>query len=67
MHKFGHDDTAGNGNAVTAPNALQPVFKKLHGSNRRQIGPAMVTTEGEKVKLPGLLVTDTPALHALRR
>jgi hypothetical protein len=35
-------------------------------SNRRQVRTTAITTEGEEVELPRLLITDALAFHALR-
>jgi hypothetical protein len=66
MHVFRHDDVAGNHKEIAAADALQRIFKQLHGRDRRQAGSAAITTEGEEVKLPGLLIADALAFHALQ-
>ncbi len=66
MHVLRHDHITGDGKEIPQANALQRIFKKLHGGDRGQIGPAAIATEGEEVELPGLLITDALAFHALR-
>src|ERR1035437_9900559 len=66
MHVFRHDHITSNCKEIAQPNALQRIFKKLHRRNRRQVGPTAETTEGEEVKIPGLLITDAFAFHTQR-
>ena len=35
--------------------------------NRGKVGPTAITTEGEEMELPRLLITDALAFHTLRR
>ena len=66
MHVLRHHDVASNRKEIAQANALQRIFKKLHGRDRRQVGTTAITTEGEEVELPSLLITDALAFHALR-
>jgi len=61
-----HDHVTGNCKEIAQPNALQCVFKKLHGRDRRKIWPTAETTECQEVKIPCLLITNALALHTLR-
>lgn len=66
MHVFGHHDLAGDYQEITTADALQRVFEELHGRDRLRVGPAAITTEGEEVELPGLLIADALTFHAPR-
>ncbi len=57
-----HDDITSNHKDVAQADALQCILKEIHGCNRGQEGLAAVTTEGEEVELPCLLITDALAL-----
>ena len=56
----------GNHKQISPADALQRIFKEFHGGGRRQVRQVAMRTEGEKVEVSGLLMTDTVALHALR-
>jgi hypothetical protein len=50
----------------TLADALQSVFKDIHGRARQHVAPATIATEGEKVKLSGLSIADMRAFHAVK-
>jgi hypothetical protein len=66
MYVLGHNDVTGNREEVAPAHALQRVFKEPHGRDCGKVRTTAITTEGEEMKLPGLLVTDACAFHALR-
>src|ERR1035438_7887276 len=66
MHVLWHHDITGNHEEIALTGALQRIFKEILGFDRREVVATAETTEGEKVKLPRLLITDAPAFHGLR-
>ena len=67
MHVLRHDDVTGNHKEITEANALQRIFKEFHGRDRRQVGTTAITTEGEEVELPRLLIADALRLSCTAR
>src|ERR1035438_9025160 len=63
MHVLGHDHVTSDCKEIAQTNALQRIFKKLHGRDCRQVRTTTITTEGEEVKLPRPLIPDALAFH----
>jgi hypothetical protein len=66
MHVLRHDNVPGNHKQIAQANPFQGIFKKLHRRHCGSIGTTLKTTEGEEVKLPGLLIPDALAFHVDR-
>jgi len=64
MDMLGHYDITGNRKEIAQTDTFQRIFKKISGTNRREVAATTVTTEGEKVELARLLVADSLACHA---
>ena len=58
------DRGTGNREEIAQADALQRIFKKVHGRDRCQVGSAVITAEGEEMKFPRLLVAKALAFHA---
>ena len=66
MDVFGHHNVASDYQEIARANALQRIFKELHGRDWLKVRPAAVTTKSEEVELPGLLIADALTFHAPR-
>jgi hypothetical protein len=63
MHVLRHHHIACNREEIAQTNALQRVFKKLHGRDRGEVRAAVVTAKREGAELPCLPITDAFAFH----
>jgi hypothetical protein len=66
MHVLRHHHVAGNRKEIAQANALQRIFEKLHGRERREVWEAAIAAKREEVEIPRLLTTDALAFHRLR-
>src|SRR5271170_5112691 len=66
MDMLRHDDIAGNREEIAQADALQRIFEEILGRSYSEVIATVETTEGEKVKVPRLLIADALAFHAPR-
>jgi hypothetical protein len=52
MHVLRHDDITGNHKEIAPADALQPIFKQIHGCGGRQVSSTAITAEGKEVNPP---------------
>jgi hypothetical protein len=63
MNVLRHHHITRDNEFILLPDSLQRVFKEIPGFGRGEIRETQITTEGEKVHIPAVLVTNKPLRH----
>jgi hypothetical protein len=63
MNVLRHHNISGDDKFVLLPDSLQRVFKEIHRFGRGEIRETPVTTEGEKMHIPAVLVSNKSLRH----
>ena len=60
MNVLGHHHVSGHHEAVAPPHSLQGILEEIARSRCAEMLQAVITTEGEKVEILRVFVTDEP-------
>ena len=67
MNVLRHDDVAANDKIISLAHHLKRSLKKFACGRTAEIWETAITTEGNEVEVPGLMVTDQPTRHLQER